>query len=666
MSNRAALAAAGAVALIALVVYSLTVQRSMPAGDGGELIAAAYALGVAHPPGYPLYTLLGHAATMLPGGSPALSMNLLSAFLDSLAVGVVFILVLRLVAADRATRRLLPIVAAATGALLLAFSSVFWAYSVVAEVFALNNLFAALLLLIGIEWSRRPERMWLAWLFMFAAGLAFCNQQTIVLFLPAFAVLAWQGWRRLPPSRGPLRLTVRQLGVAVLAFVAGLLPYLYLPLAASSDPPVNWGDPVTIHRFYTDVSRGNYGTTTLVAGGEAGSVWQNLRLLDSSLAHGFVYAGILLALGGLWWTWRNRRAEGLALLAAFIVSGPVFQAYSNTSYPSELTKGIVARFYVLPSVPLAILSGLGAWWVLIQAERVHRTSRRALVTALAAGGLLAVPAAAAAGHYSSSDQSGNRVALNYGRDLLGPLAPDSLLVMRGDENYTSVTYAQVVDHFRPDVIAVDAELLKLPSYVAGLRREHPSVVIPFAAYDGGARTSLNTLVAANLPEHPVYAVGPEEERGFGKPFDQVYAGLADRLLPQGSAPDPFSLLAGDPARFERLHYPSRRYPASSWEGGPIGRAYATAAFELAYVLDNRTQAGVAPSERMYRTAIRLDPTLAGPYKNLGILLYRHGGDRNEIMSLWTTFLRLDPADSQASQLEAVLAKLRAGESGTGS
>ena len=66
------LVAAGVAALVAFVVYALTVEPTVPTGTRGELIAAAYVLGVAHPPGYPLYMLLGYLASHLPGGSPAL------------------------------------------------------------------------------------------------------------------------------------------------------------------------------------------------------------------------------------------------------------------------------------------------------------------------------------------------------------------------------------------------------------------------------------------------------------------------------------------------------------------------------------------------------------------------------------------------------------------
>jgi hypothetical protein len=657
--DRTVVAAAGAVGLIALVVYALTVERSVPTGDSGELIAAAYVLGVAHPPGYPLFTLLGHLATMLPGGSPALRVNLLSALFDAAAVSVVFLTVYRLVAPATGRRRL-AFVAAAVGSLLLAFSSLFWAYSVVAEVFALNNLLAALLLLIGIEWSRRPERVRLLWLFALLFGLALCNQQTIVLLVPAFAVLAWRGWTRLPRLGGRSRLRPRALRIAAGAFLVGLLPYLYLPIAASGNPALNWGDPTTVHRFVTQVTRGNYGSTSLAVGGKPGSAAENVGLMFSSLARGFLFVGLALAVAGLWWSWRRRRAEGIALLVAFAVAGPAFMLYTRTAFPDQLTKGVVARFYILPSIPLAILVGLGAWWLLEAADRLRRPALRpGLAVAVVAGALLVVPAAAAAAHYSAEDQSGNRVAIDYAHDLLDPLPPHALLLMRGDEDLTSVLYAQNVAHVRPDVVALGTELLKLPTYVASERRAHPDVAIPFAFYDGGVSTSLNDLVRANIAKRPIFYVGAQEEKRFGKPFDTLNEGLTHRLVPRLAAPDPNAYLARNADRYARMHFPARRYPAESWET-VIAGDYAYAALDLGYAIQlDGGGANVPLAERMYRTAIRLLPTLDVAYKDLGLLLHDNGGDPKEIVSVWDTYLRLAPNDPQAPAIRSVLATLKA-------
>ncbi|HEX4520040.1 MAG TPA: DUF2723 domain-containing protein [Gaiellaceae bacterium] len=706
-------AAAAAVAIVAFVIYALTVEHTVPTGDSGELIATAYVLGVAHPPGYPLWTMLGHLASVLPGGSVALRVNLMSGFFDAIAVGLVFLTIYRLATYAGTGRKRLAYVAATTGALLLAFSSIFWAYSVVAEVFALNNFLAALMLLLAFEWARHPERMRLLWVFTFVLGLSLTNQQTIVLFVPAFVVLAWRGWLTLTGgtrvawirlawslgvvfvlaevieavARGWSSLNIVLLvltiayfgvvawlsqsevrrrratwpgflpssGVAIAAgtFVAGLLPLLYLPIAASTNPAMNWGDPSSLSAFKALILRQNYGTGTLVVGGKRGSYYENMRLLFGNLTSGFVIAGVVLALLGLWWAWRHRRAEGISLVTAFVVAGPLFMLYTDTAYPDELTKGIIARFYILPSIPLAIAAGLGSWWLLEKAAPV-RLVRPGLVAAVVSAALLLVPFASAVRHYSTADESGNHVAEDYAHDLLATLPPNSLLLMRGDENLTSVSYVQNVEHFRPDVIALDTELLKLPSYVSQARRDHPALLIPFAKYDGGVTTSLNTFVADNIPQRPVFYIGTQVEKKFGQPFDQVIEGLTRRLEAKGSAPDMYAVLAQNPKLYA-LHYPSKRYPKTSWEGEDISTNYAYEAFYDAYAIETEgTTAEVPLGEKMYATAIRLYPGLTQAYKDYGLMLNDHGGDPKQIIPLWQTYLRLAPHDPQAPAIRKVL------------
>jgi hypothetical protein len=77
------------VALAALAVFAMTLQRTLPAGDSGELIAVAWNGGVAHPPGYPLYTLLAGAwARVFAFGEPALRLAVFSAVCMAAAAGL--------------------------------------------------------------------------------------------------------------------------------------------------------------------------------------------------------------------------------------------------------------------------------------------------------------------------------------------------------------------------------------------------------------------------------------------------------------------------------------------------------------------------------------------------------------------------------------------------
>src|SRR6266446_9241845 len=138
-----------AVATAAGILYFLTAARDIVVGDSPELIMAAVTLGVAHAPGYPLFTMIGHLFSLLPFGAIPFRVNLLSVVCDALAVGVIYLAAVRLTKSQ---------LAAAVAALLLAVNSNFWQWSLAAEVFPLNNLLAAILILLLIVWHEQPER----------------------------------------------------------------------------------------------------------------------------------------------------------------------------------------------------------------------------------------------------------------------------------------------------------------------------------------------------------------------------------------------------------------------------------------------------------------------------------------------------------------------------
>jgi len=281
------------------------------------------------------------------------------------------------------------------------------------------------------------------------------------------------------------------------------------------------------------------------------------------------------------------------------------------------------------------------------------------VTAVAAVALLLVPAASAIVHYGSSDQSENNVARNYGKDILDPLEPNALLLMRGDENGASVFYAQFVARVRPDVVALETELLKLPAYVEQIRREHPGIVIPFDSYDGGVNTKLGQVVEANIGQRPVYRVGDMEEKEFASGFDQIPAGVTYRLLRKGTTPDRNALLRKQARRFSELHAPATSYPGTSWER-VIARDYGDIAFNIAFALQKSGDpADTSPTADLYRTAIRLGGSLLpAAYKNLGVLLNETGGDRVELIRVWERYLELKPDDAQAGAIRAAVDRLK--------
>src|SRR6267378_4570059 len=289
----------------AAVLYFVTAARDIVVGDSPELITAAVTLGVAHAPGYPLFTMLGHLFSLVPFGSLPFRVNLLSVTSDAITIGVVYF------SAFRLTRSQL---AAAVAALLLAVNPTFWEWSLAAEVFPLNNLLAALLILLLVAWHEQPERGAFLVAAFFVAGLASTNHQTIVLLGPAFCFILWR-------RRSFLLARPSLLAIGAAIFVVGLLPYLYVPWAAAHHPVHNWGDVSSFHDLLRLIARRSYGSKLVTTPGYTGGPpWDRLAALFISFGP---VIGVLIILGAIqafqrarWYFWFS--------LVAFIFTGPFF------------------------------------------------------------------------------------------------------------------------------------------------------------------------------------------------------------------------------------------------------------------------------------------------------------------------------------------------------
>ncbi|MBI4364020.1 MAG: DUF2723 domain-containing protein, partial [Candidatus Latescibacteria bacterium] len=227
-------------AAVAALAYGLTLSPSVGAGDSGELILAAQSLGIAHPPGYPLWVLLARVVALLPWGSVALRVNALSAVLSALSVGLFYLL-----AARCGLKR--PARVGAT--LVFAGSTVIWGSAVQAEVYALATAAFLLLALTALRArSRRTAGGRADAAFFFAAGMALMVHQT--LLFPAVVLGAWVLARGFRASR-----LVAALGWAAL----GLSIVLVLPVRSSTHPTLDWGHDRSVAALWENLLRHGYG-----------------------------------------------------------------------------------------------------------------------------------------------------------------------------------------------------------------------------------------------------------------------------------------------------------------------------------------------------------------------------------------------------------------------
>ena len=320
----------------AFLLYLLTAARDIVVGDTPEYITAAVTLGVPHPPGYPLFTMLGHLFSYLPLGPIPFRVNLLAVTCDALTVGIVYFTALRLTGYR---------IAAAIAALVLAVSPLFWTWSLAAEVFPLNNLLASLLIYLLLTWHEHPDRTSVLVAASFVGGLALGNHQTIVLLAPAVCFLLWH-------RRSAWWVRPKLIVACAAATLIGFLPYAYVPWAAAHHPLVNWGGVASLGDLFALITRNSYGAARLTstAGFMAGSPLHRLYAL--CLSFGPLMGSLVLL--GLISAYRRQRWYFWFSTIAFASVGVFFVAIANINLATEpFGLYVLERFFILSHVILA-------------------------------------------------------------------------------------------------------------------------------------------------------------------------------------------------------------------------------------------------------------------------------------------------------------------------
>ena len=283
-------------------VYLSTAFAGVPGGDSGELLAEACQLGVAHPPGYPSFVYFMRATIeLLPRMlSPAQRANVGCCALGVVTVTLLYAVIGRTsrmvlkagIANEEAIDGGIVDLCSSVFAILAALSPHIWLYSIGAEVFVLNNLFVAALLLSCALYSEgvvhrvsKPAselRTFVSTWTTFGAflcGLSLTNQHTSILLIAP--IVAWIG-----ASQLPLLTPLMALQYAC-AFFSGLLPYANLPIAHIWwRGPGSWGDTSTLQGFLRHLLRQDYGTFRLISRteGHAEGFWARTGIYLKDLA----------------------------------------------------------------------------------------------------------------------------------------------------------------------------------------------------------------------------------------------------------------------------------------------------------------------------------------------------------------------------------------------
>lgn len=425
------------VGVVALGLFLRTLAPTVTGEDSGELIAAAWCFGIPHPPGYPLWTFLcGIFMHIVPVGELAWRANLFSAVCSASAAVVAYAALREL--------RLSRFVCAACS-LVWVWAEWSWSQSVVTEVYGLNSLLTAGVLWCVLRWQRTGgERSLVAAALVLGLGMAHHHIIGFVGLAAVVWVLVLQ-----PGLMKRWRLAL----VCVAAFVLGLLPYVYVPIRASADPPMNWDNPSTIQRAWAHATRGQYGALATTTSAEPRSfprLGSQLAYLGEAICADLTPWLTCAAALGLLVLWRRNQRVLLLVVLWLLCTGLLFVLVTNFDLDRS-TRWLMRVYFIPVSLGLAISLGFLLEF-LREAARTKLGRARRLAAVIVAPLVAAGPVVQGVCHWDRCDYSDYWYAYDHGQNLLNCMMPDALVFPYGDYNAFPLVYLQIVEGQRPDVL----------------------------------------------------------------------------------------------------------------------------------------------------------------------------------------------------------------------
>jgi hypothetical protein len=509
---RAELLCASVVFVATLLLYTWTLAPTVTLTDSGELIVVAHGLGVAHPPGFPLWIILAHLASLVPFGNVAVRINFASALFAAFACAMLTLVVAELMIAvsylaapNRKKKRVqrsrntarpagregaddsgvsgLLVFAPAIGAgLLMGFSRTLWSYATIAEVYTLNTLLIFVVFFLMLRWRRGiiEDRRTGASAedrrgtpadtahdgFLYTAALAFglalgVHHVSVALILPALAVIVYR-------TEGIKFFASRRLiYAALISFGALVAIYAYLPVAAAGGPVINWGNPRSLQEIWWHVTGRQYQVFLSFTPKIIGEQFLEFsRLVLREFGFSWLPLPLVLAFAGFASAFKRDRTTFWFLLVVIIAD----LAY-GFSYQIAEDKD---AYYLPTFFALAVAAGFGIRWLIqLTVSKSLLVSRTYLIAVIA---VLLLVAIEVRGNWPFNNRRHYFIAHDYVENLLGAIKPDGLLLTFDWQVASPMLYAQQIEQRRPDVKVVDINLLRRSWYFDYLKHAHPGLI----------------------------------------------------------------------------------------------------------------------------------------------------------------------------------------------
>lgn len=467
-----------------LIIYFITLAPSVVEIDSGELATVQLTWGIAHPTGYPLFTIIGNLFSLIPlPASKIFQMNLLAAIWCSIAVGI-FIYTVKFIldnlesfssiqvkTINRKNKKeklpshfqgiILPenkkILVSVFSGFILAYNKTFWSQSSSVEVYSIHAFLIMLLILFLVKgYLANPEQeksfFRSSW-FYFAVSLAlsFSNHMTTILILPAAAYLFFIKYKFQKTS------FVKILKMLAVFFPIIIIIYSYLPLRASQYPMMNWGNPINLENIFRHISGKQY-QVWLFSSTE--SARRQLFYFINNLSAEYT-TGIIFILIGFFTSFKASKRLFVFFLLLLI---------TTVLYSINYDINDIDSYFLLAYIALSFFAAFGIKILFTELKTKKNTYQVAL----------AIIAIVLCTHfyvtYSDVNRNDSYTFRDYTKGLLRSSDKNSIILSYQWDYFVSASYYfQLVENFRPDVTIIDKELLRRSWYYHQVSTVHPEL-----------------------------------------------------------------------------------------------------------------------------------------------------------------------------------------------
>jgi len=508
--------------VITFIVYSFTTAPDVMFTDSGELSSAAATLGVSHPTGYPLFTILGFLWSKLPMGvSIILQMNLFSVFWAALSSIIIYLIsnlvienyslfkiennntniknsknslsktkenkklkkntIITEILVNNENKNVNEVDNVIDSihsnptnvnlfsfliSLCFSFSLTLWAQTTSIEVYTLHffmfSLIYYFILQIYIQYKQNINYINNLYLLSFLIGLSFTNHLSTVLIIPGVLYFYF-----FILSDTNITAKLKQFPKIVVFLLLGLSVYLYLPINSASDPLFNWGEVSdSFYKFYYHISGKQYQVWLF---SDSAVFWSNIGKFFTLLPIQFGIIGLIVILFGLSTLFKMNKSIFLFLIINFFVS---------LIYVCGYTIHDIDSYFLTPLFPLFIVFIFGVThYIFISNIPINSTtSNNSKKSNFIIGFLSLILLINFTINYNINNQNDNYLVKDYTMNLTQNLEPKAIIITAQWDYFVSAFwYYQKITGYRTDIVLIEKELLRRTWYYKHLEKWYPKV-----------------------------------------------------------------------------------------------------------------------------------------------------------------------------------------------